>query len=261
MPGAPALCATAALRSGAGLVKIATERDTLPTALAIEPCATGIVMEHSVGERMAALRAAGPSAVWAVGPGWGQSPDRVEWVRALLAEGRKLVLDADGLNALARSARPIPRVPNPHDIVLTPHPGEFKRLAQSIGITHPLEPAISTDALHALATQHHHCTIVLKGHRTTVSNAKDNDYTNSTGSVALATPGSGDVLTGILAALIAQGMPAFDAAKLATYLHGRAGERWHRKHGPTGLTARLLLQQLAPVFEEHRRRDLDDIPF
>jgi NAD(P)H-hydrate epimerase len=259
MPGAPALCAASALRSGAGLVKIAAERGVLPTALTIEPCATGIVMHNSVGDRLSALRAAGEKAVWAIGPGWG-GEERVDWLRSMLIKPGKKVLDADGLNALARSNRPAAPQTQPEDLVLTPHPGEYRRLAQAVGIA-GIDNLLVQDRSQAalqLSEKHHGCVVVLKGRHTVVALAPDRVYVNLTGSVALATPGSGDVLTGVIAALLAQGMGGYDAARLGVYLHGRAGERWHRKHGPTGLTARLLLRQLAPVFQEHRDRD---IPF
>ncbi|MBX2850738.1 MAG: NAD(P)H-hydrate dehydratase, partial [Phycisphaeraceae bacterium] len=135
MIGAPALCARAALRSGVGLVKIACSPSILPHILTIEPGATGIALPSEPGEALAQLEQADPhhKAVLAVGPGLGQNVVLGELVEALLAGHRPVVLDADGLNLLAKrmkqNAEP-PQLTAP--LVLTPHPGEYQRLAESL---------------------------------------------------------------------------------------------------------------------------------
>lgn len=247
MIGAPALCAAAALRSGAGLVKLATTQAVLPWALTIEPSATGIVLTGRVREDLRRLDAADPlhHAVLAVGPGMGDAwPPSL--VQRLLGGPRAVVLDADGLNMLARagSART-----GDAPLVLTPHPGEFRRLAQPLGITRdPTDPAQRVAAATALARAHR-AVVVLKGRHTVVADASRHRI-NTTGNPALATAGTGDVLTGIIASLIAQGLAPFDAASLGTHLHGLAADDWATMHGDAGMTA----SELATLLPGARQR-------
>ncbi len=244
MIGAPAIAARAACRSGVGLVKIAAERAVLPFALTIEPSATGCVLEDA-----ASVAAADPrrAAVLAVGPGFGDGHD--ELVLALLDGPRAMVLDADGLNALARSGRAAQRAA---PLILTPHPGEFRRLAEPLDIAlSPTDPGERSRAAAALA-QAHDGVVVLKGADTVVSDGR-RVYVNQTGNVALATAGSGDVLTGVAAALLAAGMTPFDAAVLAVYAHGLAADAWSDRHGPAGLRAQDLADELPLVFKALRR--------
>ena len=251
MIGAPALAASGALRGGAGLVKIATDPAVLPFAITIQPGATGIALPDDPEGIIAALDAADPGhrAVLAVGPGLGRRPAAPRLVERLVRGPRRLVLDADGLNALA-DGRPRRHQPEP-PLVLTPHPGEFRRLAEAAGITHdPLDPAQRPLAAAAMATVHH-AVVVLKGRHSIVSDGPD-VYVNRTGNPALATAGTGDVLTGLIAALLAQGMATFDAAVLGTHLHGAAADLWLDRHGPSGLTARDLAALLPDACRAHR---------
>ncbi len=244
MMGAPALCAAAALRAGAGLVKVAVPGPVLPVVLAIEPGATGVILSDNPSDSLCSLDEADPraGAVLAVGPGMGQSPAAGELVSLLLAGSRPMVLDADGLNLLAASGA-ARSTPTP-DLVLTPHPGEFARLAKPLGITpSPTDAGTRADAATQLAKAHS-AVVVLKGRRTVVADGR-RLYTNTTGNPALATGGSGDVLTGVIAALIAQGMAAFEAAVLGVHTHGLAADLWAKQHGPSGMTA-LDLARLLP---------------
>lgn len=235
MPGAPALCAGAAFRGGAGLVKIATQRDVIAPAIAIEPGATGIILEDD-------LSVIG-DGVLAVGPGLGRSDRAVDWVTQLLSGSRRVVLDADGLNILAQQggARQ-----GDGDLILTPHPGEYRRLAEALNI----DVEAREDQAAALA-QAHRAVVLLKGQQTIVSDGQ-RIYRNTTGSPALATAGSGDVLTGLIAALCAQGMTSLDAAVLGAYLHGLAGNLWEENYGPSGLKAVDLADLLPQTFQFHR---------
>ncbi len=241
MIGAPAICATAALRGGVGLCKVATEPRVLPFVLSVQPSATGI----ELGDDAHAIDAADPQggAVLAIGPGLSTAQRAAGLIEPLLFaphHARPYVLDADGLNLLARSGR---RLNHGVPRVLTPHPGEFRRLAQPLGITHdPTDDAQRPDAAGELATLHRG-TVVLKGHRTVVSDGR-RVFVNDSGNAALATAGSGDVLTGLIAALLAQGMDAFDAAVLGVHAHGRAADAWARESGPAGMTAMDLAQRL-----------------
>ncbi len=251
MLGAPALCARGALRSGSGLAKIATTADVLPYALTIEPGATGVLLAGDEDAWRQALDNADPDvqAVLAVGPGMGLATGGGQKVLSLLRGGRPIVLDADGLNLLARTGRARPR--GGAELVLTPHPGEFQRLAQPLGIDDcPTDPGTRPSAAAKLA-QAHHGVVVLKGRHTIVTDGQ-RLYTNTTGNPALATAGSGDVLTGLIASLIGQGMLPFDAAVLGVYLHGLAGDRWAKRHGRSGLTATDLADELPNAFDQHR---------
>jgi NAD(P)H-hydrate epimerase len=245
MIGAPAIAASAALRSGAGLVKLAAPGPVLPFAITIEPSATGIILD---GDDPTPIDEADPgaSAVLAIGPGLGSGRD--DLLRNLLASRRRVVLDADGLNTLARFGEPARR---DAALILTPHPGEFKRLAEPLGIAaSPTDPDQRPDAAAALA-QSHGAIVVLKGARTVVSDAK-RCFVNNTGNVAMATAGSGDVLTGCVAALLAAGMDPFEAACLGVHAHGLAGDRWAQQHGPAGLKADALADQLVAAFAQLR---------
>ncbi len=251
MIGAPAICAAAALRTGAGLVKLAVPAEILPFAITIEPGATGICLggdsdgsDAGAADRpLAALDEADPKqeAVLAVGPGLGQAAATGALVTALLHGKRSMVLDADGLNLLAQHGEPRPADGPP--LVMTPHPGEFLRLAKPLGITHsPTDPDQRPDAAAALARAHQ-AVVLLKGMHTIVSDG-ERYYRNDTGNPALATAGMGDVLTGVIASLIAQGMDLFDAACLGAKVHGLAADQWAQHHGHAGLAAMTLAHQL-----------------
>ncbi len=247
MIGAPAICAAAALRSGAGLVKLAVPRDILPFALTIEPSATGVGLPvlDEIDRVVEAIDRADPEgrAVLAVGPGMG--PGVREWVMELLGGSRSVVLDADGLNALAESGTRVSGQGAAR--VLTPHPGEFRRLAEPFEIDDsPTDPASRPAAATRLA-QAHDAVVVLKGRHTVVSDGRWL-FINDTGNPAMATAGSGDVLTGVVASLMAQGMDAFPAACLAVHTHGLAADRWAERHGVSGLKAANLADELPGAF-------------
>lgn len=252
MIGAPALCARAALRSGVGLVKVACPPDVLPFVLTIEPSATGIAIGDEPAEVLAQLDLADPDkkAVLAVGPGLGQRSVRGELVEALLAGPRAIVLDADGLNLLAKRLRSGGDAIEPAaPLVLTPHPGEYKRLASALGIdADPLGDDAERGRAAALLAQRLSAVVVLKGHRTVISDGRRSAF-NTTGNPALATAGSGDVLTGLTASLLAQGMEGFDAARLGAYTHGSAADQWMKKHGDRGLRAIELADLLPQVLQ------------
>jgi NAD(P)H-hydrate epimerase len=247
MIGAPALCARAALRSGGGLVKIACPPTILPHVLTIEPSATGIAIGNEPEDVLAQLDQADPEhkAVLAVGPGLGQRPVRGELIEVLLSGPRTVVLDADGLNLLAKNRLAL-EIANTRTapLVLTPHPGEFRRLADTLKINaDPVDPEQRVDAASQLA-QKLGAVVVLKGQRSIIADGQ-RYATNTTGNPALATAGSGDVLTGLIASLIAQGMAPFDACQLGAHLHGSAADQWAKQHGTRGLRA-IELADLLP---------------
>lgn len=264
MPHAPAICGRAALRAGCGLLKIATQADVLAAALLTEPSATGIVLtgDDRRDDPLTRLDRADPDkrCVLAVGPGLGQAGQGLaneRFVVALLLGARPIVLDADGLNLLAGSGQRHAAAGPP--CVLTPHPGEFQRLARVAGIRHdPADPEQRVAAAAELA-RFHAAVVALKGRHTVVTDG-ERCYVNETGSAALATAGTGDVLTGLIASLMAQGMSAYDAAALGVHLHGDAADAWSRRRGRAGLLARELADELPEALETYRvatERDLD----
>ncbi|QDU71140.1 NAD(P)H-hydrate dehydratase [Mucisphaera calidilacus] len=249
MIGAPALAATAAFRVGVGLVRIAAPAGVLHHAVGLEPSATGFVLPDEPGEALAAIDRADPEqqAVLAIGPGMGMSRSTQEIVEALLAhQPRAVVLDADGLNALAalcaRSCLAGGTLPS--RLVLTPHPGEFGRLASALHIKgSATDPDQRPAAAQALAEQLA-ATVVLKGNRSVVAATCNRVAINQTGNAVMAAGGSGDVLTGVIAGLLAQGMDPYNAARLGAHLHGLSADLWRERNTDRGMLARELADGL-----------------
>ena len=236
MAGAAALVGNAALRGGAGLVKIATPDAALDTVAALAPCCTTVPLPDDgaclVPEAAAVVqRLAEGQGVIAMGPGLGRTAGVAEVVRTVVGRAAvPLVLDADALNVLG--SRPQAALKAAHaPVVITPHPGEAARL---LGVgTKEIQAdreaaAARLAALGAVA--------VLKGAGTIVADG-ERLYLNQTGNPGMATAGAGDVLTGLLAALVASGMEPFDAAVLAVWAHGRAGDLAAARLGLRGTTA------------------------
>lgn len=227
MAGAAGLCANAAMRGGAGLVTVCCPDDVLPVMQALAPCATCVT--H--GGFAAALQ--GKSAL-ALGPGLGQGEAVAPLLLAALAAPLPQVWDADALNWLARH----PRALGAH-CVLTPHPGEAARL---LGASVADVTADPIAAAEALATRYG-ATVLLKG-ATTVITGQGRRALNVVGTPGMATGGSGDVLTGLIAALLAQKEAPFDAAQKAALLHGMAGIRAAQARGVRSLTAWDIMEAL-----------------
>jgi NAD(P)H-hydrate epimerase len=158
-----------------------------------------------------------------------------------------LVLDADALNNLAGDLGPLKRYAGP--LVLTPHPGEFARLA---GSDVAAVQADRCDRAVRFAAEHG-VVLVLKGNRTVVTDGR-RVYVNTTGNPGMATGGTGDVLTGLTAALLGQGLETFAAAQLAVYLHGLAGDLARDRLGEVSLIASDLVEYLPRAFLAHAGR-------
>jgi len=251
MIGAPALCAGAALRTGCGLAKIMTWPELIPHVLTIEPSATGLEIPYldsdAEVERFVAQLA--DHTVLAVGPGMSQREQAVRGVEVILQHDRPTVLDADGLNNLAKLGDRIDKPACP--LVMTPHPGEFARLAAASGIdADPIDPDRRPEAAARLAARYG-AVVVLKGRHTIVSDG-DRCCVNQTGNPALATAGSGDILTGIISSLMAQGLDRFDAAILGAHLHGLAADIWAEQFGPVGMMARDLAELIPEAMHRYR---------
>ena len=246
MAGAVALAGMAALRGGAGLVRLATADCCLETVAAFEPSYMTVPLPNDSHGRInyAALdrifELANDATVIACGPGMQRSSDLDHLVSRLYQElAQPMVFDADALNALSIDADVLAKHHGPR--VLTPHPGEFARL---IGRTFTGEER--NVAAMELAGR---CgvVVVVKGHRTFVTDGRRH-WHNSTGNPGMATGGSGDSLTGLIAALGCQGLELYDAARLGVYLHGLAGDLAAKELGETALMASDIIQFLPKAF-------------
>jgi ADP-dependent NAD(P)H-hydrate dehydratase len=239
MIGAPVLAGTAALRLGSGMVQIAMPRSVLAAALSITPELIGLGLGTS---DKALLEAADHADALVIGPGLGQTPVSRQRVMQLTKIEKPMVLDADALNILAKKW---PRNFNAK-AVLTPHPGEMKRLTGSDSIPTDDDGRIAMANEFALS---HGIVLVLKGERTVVSDGT-RFFVNTTGDSSLSKGGSGDILSGMLGCLLGQKMNAFDAACLAVHLHGRAGELAGAKLGRRSVLSRDVIDALPAAIAE-----------
>ncbi|VAX39655.1 NAD(P)H-hydrate epimerase / ADP-dependent (S)-NAD(P)H-hydrate dehydratase [hydrothermal vent metagenome] len=270
MTGAPALAALGALRAGAGLVRLVCPGPVLPGALMIAPSATGLVLPTDSNGAIVAHEAAalldsvlGACDALAIGPGLGSEPGNRQGIEAVVLrvvqqEERPVVVDADAINALAR----MPELARDFHAraILTPHPGEFRRLAEPLRVSlDPTDPAQRPAAAEAMA-QKLGCIVVLKGAGTVVTDGY-RTWVCPRGHPCLGTAGTGDVLTGVLAGLIGQevGQAAgsspdlFETARAGVLVHALAGERWAEQHGASaGLLATELADLLPPCVESIR---------
>jgi NAD(P)H-hydrate epimerase len=251
MTGAAVLCGRAALRAGAGLVRVACPAAVQPVVAAGCPCYTTLgIRQHADGAfsegAVTDVAEWGRAAdVLALGPGLGHTPDAVSLVQGVVRELPKTptVIDADGLNALAPFTDEFKDRSCP--LILTPHPGEFARLSgKSVA-----EVQVDRQAVAAEFAARYGVILVLKGAGTVVTDGR-RVYRNSTGNPGMATGGSGDVLTGVIAAILGQGLSPFEAAVLGTWIHGRAGDLAAADLGETGLIASDLPDYLPAVFKE-----------
>src|SRR5262245_51042240 len=250
MSGAAVLCASAALRGGAGLVRVAVPEGIWPVVAVGNPCLmTAPLPQDAQGRLSLAAEAelsklAGANDVVAIGPGLGRSRDMDALLARLLAQiTASVILDADGLNAFAGQATALKEHRGP--LILTPHPGEFARLLGSDAKT---VQGMRRDLAARFAAEHN-AIVVLKGHGTLVTDGK-RIYQNTTGNPGMATAGSGDVLTGLIAALLGQGLDAFAAAQLGVHVHGLAGDLAREEKGEVGLIASDLVHYLPRVFRK-----------
>lgn len=273
MIGAPALAALGALRAGAGLVRLAVPGPVLDHALIIAPSATGMplavdgeghLLAHEAVAQLDAQAALAACLIAGPGLGPGAGP-RALALRAVQQEECPVVIDADALNALAD----IPELFRDFHAraVLTPHPGEFARLARVLRITHdPTDEAARPLAADDLARRLG-CIVVLKGRGTVVSDGHRH-WVCRAGHACLATGGTGDVLAGVIAGLIAQfvrparpvpraaaaGLDLFDAARAGVLAHALASERWAAsRNADSGLLAAELADELPAVIAGLRR--------
>jgi NAD(P)H-hydrate epimerase len=243
--GAAAMCAQAAARSGAGMVTLA-----VPEALnaILEVKLTEVMTDplpEDSGKALARLRELSErKQALALGPGLGTAPRTAEMVRTLAREGLlPAVIDADGLNNLVGQLAELRRAKAPR--VLTPHPGEMARL---LGTT-SAEVQAGRIACACRLAEECGAQVVLKGARTVIAAPDGRFWVNATGTVAMATGGMGDVLTGLIGGLLAQGYEALDAALLATYWHGLAGELAAGRLAEVGVLACDVIESLPAAWQ------------
>jgi len=248
MSGAIALSAMASLRAGAGLVSAFVPNCCLRTVAGFDPCVMTIsTANNQKGEfAYAAKYALAPKLTdfdaIGVGPGMGIGPGSVGLVRMLAGATQvPRVFDADALNVLSATDGLVVRGP----AVLTPHPGEFQRLT---GVS-SLDRESQIAAANELAMRYG-VVVVLKGAGTWITDGSKGRI-NTTGNAGMATGGSGDCLTGVIVALLGQGLSVFDAAVLGVYLHGLAGDFAGKAVGQFGMTAGDLIRFLPPALRCH----------
>ncbi|MBI2980387.1 MAG: NAD(P)H-hydrate dehydratase [Chloroflexi bacterium] len=251
--GASYLACSGAMRVGAGLVTLATPASLQPilatkltevTYLPLPESSPGIF-----SPQVARLihRELGGYDVLLMGCGLGQSPSAVRLIKSVLLRLKsspRLVLDADALNILAQTPRWWQRLAG--DAILTPHPGEMARLA-GVPVSEVQSDRVGIARKVALAWQK---TIVLKGAYTVVATPQGESRISSVANPGLASAGTGDVLSGVIAGLLAQGLSLFDAAVAGVYLHGEVGEMVRDRLGDAGMIASDLLPELPLVIKQ-----------
>ena len=234
--GAANLAALGALRSGAGLVTIATPACCQPVVAALAPeYMTEAIPERGDGLDVEAVDHVLELArdVVAIGPGLGQAASTKQFIKTLVDRATMpLVIDADGLNAFSDHPDRLSGREG-RDVIITPHPGEMARL---VGMSTDEVQASRLEIARNFAVAHH-VYVILKGHRTLIATPDEKVFINPTGNAGMATGGTGDVLTGMVAAWLAQLLDAEAACKLAVYLHGMAGDLAEADEGEVSLVA------------------------
>ena len=241
MAGAAMLCARGALRSGAGLVRISAPEELYPILQVGVPEATCVSRDISRLDYMAA------DAI-AIGPGLGDDDSNGEIIRTILENYKKtVVLDADGINTIVRADLGQALMNTEAKVIMTPHPGEAKRFLEYFGLDVNIENREKTvDDLVVCSN----AVCILKGSGTLVAAPHEKSYINTTGNPGMATGGSGDVLTGIIAALAGQGLEPVDAAWAGVFIHGMAGDISAQQMGETGMTAMDIANNTALAFKQ-----------
>jgi hydroxyethylthiazole kinase-like uncharacterized protein yjeF len=248
--GAPVLVVSGALRMGAGLVTIGVPEpfntivtSVMPEAISFPLSATqdgflAVKARQKIEELME------KADVMAIGPGLGTNFETGEVVKWVISTFDKpLILDADALNLLSKD---VDNVVFSENMAITPHPGEFSRL-----ISKDIKDILSNPVKYALefATQRH-VNVLLKGATTVIATPRGKYFLNVTGNSGLATGGSGDVLTGMIAGLVAQGIKMEDALKLAAYVHGRCAEVYAENNDEASFIPQDLIDNIPRVLKE-----------
>jgi NAD(P)H-hydrate epimerase len=248
MSGSAALAAQAALRSGCGMVHAAIPRsifDVLSIKLnevVLHPLSQTTQGSVACAAAAEVLALSATMQALCIGPGLSHHPDTTAAVRGIVSQATvPIVLDADGLNAYKERAEELKLHRSP--LIITPHAGEWERLFGPL----PPEPQAACERLQTIATEYR-MTIVYKGAPTLIASGQGRVYLLASGNSGMATAGSGDVLSGIITALIAQGSSVQDAAVLGVYLHGKAGDYAARARSEYSLIASDIIEHLGAAF-------------
>jgi hydroxyethylthiazole kinase-like uncharacterized protein yjeF len=261
--GAAAMAGFSALRAGAGLSTVATPKSVLATVAAFHPelmteplaeTEQGTISLRAVGLGLDALL---ERKTLAIGPGISRNSETAEFVRTIVTRGDKsIVVDADALNAFEGAADKLNG--RGRTAVMTPHPGEMGRLT---GRSIPEVQANRLEVARNFARTHE-LVVVLKGHRTLIAAPDGTVWVNPTGNPGMATGGTGDVLTGMVAGLIAQHpQQPLEATALAVYLHGLAGDLASESVGENCMVATDLVRFLPQAFAYMRNQKSEEIRF
>ena len=259
--GAALLAAEGALRTGAGIVTLASVEPVLAAAVArlpeccLCPCVAGA--EGGISPESIPQLQRQKATVLLLGPGLGgtaQSAARAAETRTLVQKllpgfAGSAVLDADGLNAAADLLQTEKMLHPQGELILTPHPGEMARLTGHSAA----EINADREGMALRYAKAWNAVVVLKGAHTVIAGPDGRCAVNPTGNPGLSRGGSGDVLAGMISALLACGLPAFEAAACAVYLHGAAADRAAALHGETGMLPHDLLDALGTLFAENGR--------
>lgn len=249
MSGAVALSGTSALRAGAGLLTIAVPDRCLETVAGFEPNYMTVPLLDDDAGRVTGnaasevMQLAERMTSIGIGPGLSQSSGITEVVQQVYTRYTgPMVVDADALNALASLPTGLPQAAGPR--ILTPHLGEFRRLTgRNVDAVEGRKAAVDFAAANGVI-------VVLKGPGTLVTDGTL-EYTNTTGNPGMATGGAGDVLTGVIAALLSQPYSTFEAAILGVYLHGLAGDIARDQFGETSMVAHNIRDCLSSAFRKN----------
>lgn len=221
MPGAAILSVSAALKSGCGLVTLHSSKDVCLAA--VSQCPSAMLSFGDFPDNLSKYSAIG------IGPGLGMG--HPEALYAVLKASLPTVLDADALNMLSSAPNLLKEIPR--GSVMTPHAGELSRLLLSSGLGNEVELSSYTN-----------CVVVSKGYHTKIYSPKGEVFENTTGNPGMAKGGSGDVLTGLIAGLMARGYSALDASSLGVWIHGLAGDILTEKYTAEAYSSRDLIDEL-----------------
>ncbi len=248
--GAPILSALGSMKSGAGLTYVFAPKEIHTAVISNYPEVISIPLESCGG--YLCKKSFGSLKEWiekmsvlAIGPGMGLNEYTIEFLKMIVDVEKPIVLDADGLNALSKIGADILKN-RKSQTVLTPHPGEFSRLVKD-----SIEEVLYNYRLAEKFAKQHGVVLVLKGATTIVTDG-ENTLFNLTGNTGLSKGGSGDVLTGVIASLIAQGLDSFEASILGVYLHGAAAHL--NKSDESGLLPTELAKMIPDVLKSLRKR-------
>lgn len=251
--GAAVLTASAAMRTGAGLATIGIP-ESLNTIVAKRVLEVMTKPLPETKDKTISLNAykgiaafSQKADVLAIGPGLSRNPSTQKLIRKIVSKIKlPMVIDADGINALCGHLDVL--TPNPQHLtpILTPHPGEFSRLTgKTVSYIQK-----HRETLAKSFSSDYNIILILKGNKTVIAEPGGKIYINKTGNPGMAAAGAGDVLTGMVAALLGQGFSAFKAAKLGVYLHGMAGDLAAKEKTQAGLIASDIIEKIPDAIKK-----------